>query len=592
MLKQFVVNPNPKYIDKTADGYILLNELMLRDENRSIIGNNYFLLTAKKMTRKEYLETKEYIRSLSDRVIEYYTEISNKKFKLNLSSRQYKYFIGIWLEDFLFDAFDRYNKLLAVNEDVYIVCDDNSSVMENQQMYGFINTYDPDFQMQMYSKLFNTFDSGKVIVKSKSLLDKFHDKFSSKILKWITRFKIVINNPKAAKNKMIKNETENICNGISKSLVVESRMPQLMEKQIKEECCGDVEFVKADYFYSRQKEIDRKTVVNMKDRKSSFAEFEYENEFERRIDMLLINFLPTVYYEELPEIYNLAHDMVENWVYKKIYHSAHLTELFAMCCALMKTKGTEIIDIQHTAAYIDLICFGFKEFDVWDRFLTWGWEYTGNFYNNIYPVAMSRLPGDSCENNTQRNKLLLVTNIPELCDIGEGCDYSRYVTHQKEFISRLSDVMRRQLVIRVRSTEKKLSGGLVAWCKMYYPEVTFEDMKSISFTQSLLESKLLICDYFGSSHLEALFLNREFVMFDGTSVIVHNPSIVNWLKKMEAVGIYKKEAIDMADQISLGDEFLKKLKSKEVKEIFNGYLNEMTNQRKGIMKRWCEEFKR
>ena len=227
---------------------------------------------------------------------------------------------------------------------------------------------------------------------------------------------------------------------------------------------------------------------------------------------------------------------------------------------------------------------------VWDRFITWGWEATPNTLGKIMPVAMSRLPLQTKKQYKQKEKILLATGIPELNDYGAGWNYDRYVYEQKEFISNLSDMQRKKLVIRLRISDRDKSGGLVTWCIEKYPEIKYENMNEIPFTDSLMESEFLVCDYYGTPHIEALMMGKPFVMFEGAHINVHNPAAREYLSKMESVGIYKKSGKEMALEISKHEKIDEWLSCKEIKDITIEYLNKMTGADKDIIDIWTEEF--
>ena len=88
---QFVVNPNPKYIDKEADRYIILNENIIREDNKELLIGHYSILDIDETDAEKYHKDKEYINCLTDRVIQTYSERINKVFDIHIS---HFYYIG------------------------------------------------------------------------------------------------------------------------------------------------------------------------------------------------------------------------------------------------------------------------------------------------------------------------------------------------------------------------------------------------------------------------------------------------------------------------------------------------------------------
>lgn len=597
---QFVVNPNPKCIDPLADGYILLYDYFFSKENESLLKNKYTVLDCSMPSDEKYSADKKYVRELASKFISIYAKIINETYSLHLSDRQYKYFIGAWINHFLFDAYDRYQRIKKIKDidGIFTLMGNSSIILNNQQKYGYLNAYDPDYQMGLYSLIFEKLN---LAVKC---VDKIYDEYKNtrnvynliikkinkairnpeKVIDWVLRcFKI----EKIKKRLMTFTEKINIQ---SKTLVVESRMPKQMEADILMKTGSAVCFVSPQYFVERQ-QIIKSDAIKADDIRQNIREQKLGiNEFECIVCSLIADFMPKSFVEFFKGLYDMSCKITKKWTFKKIYHSAHMTELFAMCCALMSKKGAEIISIQHSAVYCGLKYFSSCECDVWDRFASWGLSLEDSVFSNITRVGMSRLPLKPSSTFGVTKKILMIANMPEVSDSGDGCRYDNYVNEQKLFIENLTDSERENLVIRVITMDDNKTGGLVNWCKRNYPMIKFEDFHQIRFSESLAQSALLVCDYYGSSHLEALMLGRPFTMFEGAKIIGLNSRTKEFLDKFDGFGVYKKTGKELAKEIVAHKNYSEWLYSNELQLLYKKYLNELTRANEDLTELWAKEF--
>lgn len=326
------------------------------------------------------------------------------------------------------------------------------------------------------------------------------------------------------------------------------------------------------------------------ERRKFFSMFKPENDFEKLLDSMVAAFIPKTFFEGAGELYNEAKNICKKWKYKKIYHSACMEEIFLLCAGIMRERGCLVCDIQHSAVYGNVYYFGFTEYSLYDRFCTWGWKPVGIPYRSIRNVAISRIPQKADRSGAlKKDKILLACNNPELSIGGTGWSYLKYTKRQKEFIDNLSDECKKQLVIRTDITRSQ--SDLKIWCKKKYPYIKFESRFEISFTDSVKESKLLVCDYYGSPHIEALMLGCPFVIYNAAQLISPNIGLQSILDRMDRLGIYCEDGIEMAKVISERicdiDAWMEQ---DEVKEVLRDYKHEVTGADQDIIKLWCSEF--
>ncbi len=588
VMVQFVVNPNPKYIDREADRYIILNENIIREDNKELLIGHYSILDIDETDAEKYQKDKEYINCLTDRVIQTYSERINKVFDISLSDEQIRYYVGIWLLNFLFDAYTRYKIVSSIKDsDVYTTVGTADPVKISQREYGFTNGFDQNYQMVLYAEIFEAI--GFTVKKLDDSVSVAHNSHTKRIDKWRERVEVLQKNPSYLWTRLCRAFKDDALKDAD-ILVVESRMPHSMENEITKRCGNSITFDNGWYFYSLMNPILQKHIVN-KELRSALFDLEWgNNEFENIVFDLIGSLIPISFCEALPDIYIKAKNIVKVWNYKRIYHSAHITEMFAMCCALMKDKNASIIDIQHGAPYGISEYMRYNECRIWDGFIAWGNVFGGNT-DKVQVVAMSRIPlhNSSC-NNIIHNKILWTVGIPEKCDSGYGWNWSNYTKEQKQFIENLTDKERERLCIRYRVSDVSMTGGLVEWCEANYPMIRFECLEDISFVDSLLESDFLICDYFSSSHLEALMVGKPFIMFEGAKIVEYTESAKKYINEFNKFGVFQKTGKELAEQFVIHEDTDKWLYNDELQKLYNDYLYTMTNTQKNLIDEWTKEF--
>lgn len=592
---QFIADPDKYGIDRGTDNYILADESVLRIDNYKVLSNRYSFANNGQVG-EEYIKTQEYISDLSKRIIQHYCEKFNKTLRLDFSQSQWMLIMGEWFNGFLFDAYDCYCRIKNSKGMLFMIRNGGAkSGWMDQKELGLDEVNSPKFRGDFYCDIFNAL-SMDVRSRKIKLLEKIDKKTVKEKEIWKYRIEWALKNPTGIIDK-IRTKIRKNNNSIGplrqvdfrgEVLVVQSRMPKETEEYLCKISNNAICFVNGDFFWNHQRSVIRNIKYDFDLREKTINGNIGRNEFENILDRLLIKYMPISFLEGMPALYDEAIRLIDKWDYRKIYHSAHYSELFLICCAIMKEKGVVLCDIQHSAVYGGVYCFGFKEYKIWDRFLTWGWKSDHIPYGNLRPVAISRCPKPAPAGIQSKGKILFAVNAPELNEMGRGWLYSKYTIHQMQFIDNLSDKDRHKLVIRTPAG-RELS-DLRNQCEKKYPYIKFEYIQEKTFAESLAESDLLVCDYYGSPHIEALLLGYPFVMFEGAEIIIHNPKLNPFFTRMSELGIYFKSGRDLAKEISKQNDWKEWLNRTEVKELFDVYKKAMTNCDKNINDLWYREF--
>lgn len=599
MRLQLLTEPDEFLIDKSADKYILIDRSVKRICNHKLLKNK--CTTIKISPKPEcYIKTLDYIYELVDKVIDTYAEVLNNQLSLTLSNMQWGLILRQLLVGLLCDFYDCYNRIHFIKEQVYIVADGKSdkTIYLNGDELGKLEVYSTKFRTTIYKKIFEYLNL-PIVTKEYSLNEKLQKKWMAEKDICLGRIERVRKEPIRVWKKI--QRMLNIDNSGSKSnikmiqydgevLVVHSRMPDEMEAAIEDKAKKKIKFIKGTDIQNQMHDLIENILPDIEGRKKCFNQMSGKG-FESILDKILVDFIPVSYIEAVPILYEKAKEITKSWNYRKIYHSAYTPELVMMCFAIMKEKGIPIYDIQHSVAYGNNFFLGFSEYKTWDYFLTWGWKPTNEPCNHIYPVAMSRLPkknNANVKNTNVNDRILMVCNAPEICELGRGFICDNYTNRQMRFIDNLNNSNRHKLVIRTRSG-KEVS-DLENRCKKKYPYVKFESYLDCSIEDSILNSIVVVCDYFGSSHVEALVLGKPFLMFDGIENVCPNPSLKDVIDMMDENGIYKRDGEDVAKMINEHDDLNAWLKSEKIKKIYDVYKKDMIGLDKDPVKCWYEEL--
>ena len=611
---QFLSEPNPSYIDKTAKKYVLSSPTIYQEKNKRLLIEKYKPI-AIHHTENEYLNLWNYISELSDRVVDYYCPRIGAHYNVEWEKDQFHFYWGPFVESLLFDAYDCFQRISCADDNnMFIRTRPNSFSLPLDSGSSVDRTLNVEFRTFFYSRFFSYLNYN---VEQYSLykVDQMKANAKAAAIKWGARLKKAWRNPKEAiaklnqiisRSKLKQNEKGE--NSISTEemqddlilpdcdvFVVKSRMRPSTEKIIGQKSNGLIAFSDGKDFRQYTQIISKNNRPDYDSRKEVFSGFPATNEFEKMIDFIFRDFTPKSYFEAFPALWMKAEEMANSHKYRKIYHSAFGTEFFRLFCTISKKHGCLICDIQHSAVYGNNYCFGFPEYKYHDRFLTWGWQPEQVPAGTIRAVAMSRLPlisnGLSRKiTKTEKDRILLVTSAIELCECGRGWDYQNYTERQMRFIDSLSEANRKKMVIR--TVHPKEAMDLYDKCKKKYPYIQFEHYWEKPFSVSLAESDLRVCDYYGSSHLEALFLNRPFLMFNGVQIAVPNHGIQKYLDEFERLGIYVNDGEVLAEHINSHTDWDAWLNNPKCKSLFDSYLHEMAGAttEQEATNLWYQEF--
>lgn len=594
-LKKQIITSGLEYLkDNDIDQYILVEDYLkynLNCENFYVIGEVY--------DAKSYSDAQDYLDKIIYKCIEIWSKSIKRIYDIELTRRQSEMIMYPFLRMELFDLYYRYRKLSSVeinNEDyVYI-----NSVKEYK-----VERYAADSMRNIYMSDEKQAFIWAFVAKSLGIrvnyLDNssFHNEIMVSHIKRlgnifkriITRPHLVIDYSKRlydSKNTYIKKPNKN-----TKVILLDSLLGEKIESEFEKQSKKTILSYSCKPFKTRNRKIIEKYEKDF-DLRNTFWECneDFYDDFLEMVIEYLKNVTPLGYVEAFGELYYDAYYQSQDIDVKKIYGAYSSIEYIDIYEAVLSKKGTKICEIQHSAAYPYGKYKFVYELVHGDVFCTWGWDADEDIidkYNcEVKKVAMSRLPKRPENNNIQRKgKILLAVNMLSKGEHGEGWNYSNYISRQIQFISKLSYIVRCKLVIRI-DTNEKYNMILAKHCKENFPEVRIESRYEKSFSDSLSESELLICDYYGSPHIEAQMLGRKWMMFEASTSYLNMNCLDEFIDKFKKAGIYYEEPEDLAKMLNETrdiEQYLEKYQG-----LYDEYLSMFANNDEDIYEKWYAEF--
>lgn len=600
MKKQLIVYPSREMVEP-CDQYYLAEAYLNLDAIHDMIKGKYTVVNYPFQSGEDYMEANKYIVNLANRIIHSYGNKLNQYKNVRLSDRQWTIVLCIWLRHFLFDIYYKYRKLDSIrNEDVYLIgidafpeeksaVDFTRSCVRSVLKNAYIWTY-----LAKEMKIENV--SGSNVNKKFSFKSEHAGLLGNRLIqavrhpdqavRWLGR--------KIFRSQVVAEETElkNIDSTVQ-ILLVETLLPVGLEEKIALQSGGRVGCLDPYAILNVGWKIVNKYEKNLEQRRTVLeSAFIPQTEFEKIAHKAVMEFLPLAYMEAFDEMYAQAVEITKDWNVNRFYSCYTSIELLDYCIALMIPQGIEINLMQHAAAYGGRPAMAIGECMYADNFLSWGWE--GLHYDwlraKVKPVAIVRQPVRATTvKATIKNKILYTPNTGEISDYGQGIVIGDYIGNSLQFIGALDKEIRCQIYIR-HDPGDDFNKEFVRRCKEEYPEVNYESRYDKSFTDSALESKYIIADYYGSTHIEALCLGKAFVMFDAVKFSTKNPYFEKHIKSLRDVGIYLEDGLELAKILNHQKDDMSWMYSKDIILICDEYLKAFTRMNQNVEKIWIDEI--
>lgn len=610
---QLVTDIDCAEIDTSADGYILLDESFRTEETLRQIEGSY-IVQDNTISKEELTKNKLYLCALADRMITWYGERMNAYFNVQFSDVQWKIFLAAPLYVILEEVHSCYLSSKRCPSGTYVKYKYDTDVwpevktLENMEKYHFGKKLKYKFISWKYAMMFRLLGmpvrcDGRAI--SRRLFTREEDIYQKRLYQkkaFMVRLFRGLRDPRRVVRWAIRQLPLNSKVAVDVKqwdlhgsvLVISSRLPVEIEQEISQRSGGAITFTEFRPFKILEDAISN-VPADPQLRQKIFADFPFQNEFERVSQEFLRALFPSMFMEGFMELYSLAREITRTWNARKIYHgSMEGYPLLAMCLALAKGQnGALICDIQH--AVVNSCVFGGKwnQYKFQDRFINWGWEPVDFPFQNIRRAAMSRLPKrDETRGGflpVRKRKILLVVDEQGVHWSFDGVKTGGYLDELKAFISGLTEDNQKRLTVRLRH-EFDLQ-TFQGWCRAHYPMVQFESMNVDGvLSKSVLKHELVVCSTtYMSAHIETLMLGKPAVMFEGTKAIPA-PCLIPHYNAMRELGFLCGSGAEMAETINKHKNFCEWTAGKKAAQVFSEYMNEVAGAEKNTADVWYNEM--
>ena len=548
-------------------------------------------LYCKYISSQEYDMRHQYIYELKRRIIESFRDEINNYFNLSLSSTQIDTICGFWFSYFLFNLYDKYCKIKDINSEH---C--NIRICGLQPIFNIIPSLASIVNI-VDGITFNSCVYSYICEKLGINIEYYGECNLEESFSVIDKIKLFINNPNLIsfywhKHKKKIEKKVNLCyNFYDKNIALygcrfNNSIISYIEENVKD-CVN----ILPEYFEALNNELLATVKIDCGTRNNfKLTSFKSDNEFEDIAKELIVKNLPLDICEGFYTFYTKALTLTKNWSFKKIYSAGKLSlgGLESHCAAIMRNKGTKIIELQHSAVYGLNEAMSYFERQMYDEFLSWGWE-SNSRYKRARPICAVRFPEQKGKiSKRKHNRILYASNTTERFECGRGANYASYDHKHFDFYKYLNSEKLKHVVCRL-----VFSSYINPIPKGYlheYKRIKFEDISECSFADSACRSEVVVCDSYGSTHVEAMILDCPTVFFDGIDFFIRNKQVSDALEELKKVDIFAKDAKAAAMIINNIDDYEFWWNEPERKRAVSKYLSLVAKDYINAAEIWAKEI--
>jgi putative transferase (TIGR04331 family) len=264
--------------------------------------------------------------------------------------------------------------------------------------------------------------------------------------------------------------------------------------------------------------------------------------------------IPIFFLENFIEIRNIINNQRDDPKFIFTSVGSHYNDLAKVWMAEKKfTNNTKLIGMQHGGVYGSSFYTWYEnhELKINDIYLTWGWKRKGDSNCNdaeIVKMFPQKLIGVKNVTNLVEDKVLfLTTNQPRFLFRYPltPLQHKNYLYKLKKFLSAYPKDKIDQLSIRLYPRD-------YGWNldELLAPELNKVKLdKENNFYDSLMKSKLFICDHPSTTFLEALALNKPTLLFWNQEDNQLRTEVLDLYNKLAKVGILHTDVDSVIKQL-------------------------------------------
>lgn len=237
----------------------------------------------------------------------------------------------------------------------------------------------------------------------------------------------------------------------------------------------------------------------------------YDN-FSNILISLLSICMPIAFLEDYNEVRNHAEQKFKSIKPKVIFspNSWWSDHAFTHWACALRENGITTVSGLHSPPAIFNSHRNFFENEVSNTDYFINWSKDDNFKNNILTAPSNKLIKANRNRNKEKNLVLFLTTIKPFFQYRSLEDFSIYIEEQISFLQEISTDIFKNLEVRLNKED--FGWDLKNILIRNIPKIKFNDQLS-SFYEQILNAKVCVYGYFGTTAFETIALNIPTIIF-------------------------------------------------------------------------------
>lgn len=238
-----------------------------------------------------------------------------------------------------------------------------------------------------------------------------------------------------------------------------------------------------------------------------------EDKLGTLIGSLLVQDIPKVFVEDYFGLVTFAESAYAGFKPDALVRTAPwaVDHAFSHFAAMRAEAGACLVGGQHGGDHNLRNTSQIEDFErsLVDRYLTWGWSNPDD--PGIIPTPAARLVEVQKRRPPLKGQgILYVGTVALRSNLDTNGDFSGYSSIQRRFFDAVGPALRSEFQVRLHTSD--FGWGIKRRLAAAFPDLKFAGWER-TFSQSLLSSRLYVCDHLSTTFTEAIATNTPTVMF-------------------------------------------------------------------------------
>lgn len=538
--------------------YIFWDESFLQDKDEEFLSNaDYEVLEASKINAI----ARECITEHRLKIGEVLSQELNKYHGENFPQWYWDNILQMWLNDYIYTVLEKCSKIEYIQERDCIFQVLNYG---NRNVYSDVDSFmndsykrDNNFQ-QIFSDLLDLYDVKHIerldITPQKFTIEYNNTSFLKKISIAFRNSKNMVNFLKRACVKLYGNINSYIHKNDARILMYETDWQLETRNELTKKSNNKIMFCDMKIAYQDNCRVDgdfRDYVAN-----KLIERIKPQNDGVAFMLRLLPQYIPFCYIEDYKNIVSQISPIFFSKDIKAIFSVTGLLH-FPMVLTAMRAKamnGTKIMAMQHGGNYGIQKYIGWFEREVADVYYTWGNYEMDEDDLSIADIRVAPSGKFKEHKKVRKNPNghvlfggTCIERHPNMAEAMSGIRGMKYIDRQIKILKMLNPDILKNITIRNHNNE-------CGWhindriCQIF-PDINFaSSYGQYGFIEDLKQCSLYLVDHMYTTWIEALLINKPFIIVMDVNAYVCNKAELPYIKKMIGAGIIRD--IDSVGEIN------------------------------------------